>query len=244
MPPLFDFFMAALLAALVTGISKIHSPRRKTFVYAFPIPFALAFLVGSKPLSCSHAVGALSVHIFLWSIWGLHKRTGWPVYVIDILMALVYLGGVSAADRSLENNSDFLFYGLITLGITFSIATRWLPNVEEQGHVSPMPVPKKFLLVFIVAASLFSLKNTLGSAVATFPYLGVFTVFECRHSLYTLSKRFGRLSIAFMFLLASLRFFQAHMPMPQALVWAWLPCLATLAILQRGAKEEGERREE
>jgi len=243
MPPLFDFFMAALLAALVTAISKIHSPRWKTFVYAIPIPFTLAFLVGSKPLSCSHAIGGLSIHIFLWSIWGLHKRTGWPVYVIDIFMALVYLVGVRAVAGSLENNSDLLFYGLITFGITFSIATHWLPIVEEQGHVSPMPAPKKFLLVFLVSATLFALKNTFGSAVATFPYLGVFTVFECRHSLYTLSKRFGRLSIAFMVLLASLRFFQEHVPMPQALALAWLPCLAALSVLQRGTKGERERTE-
>lgn len=234
--------MAALMAGLVTTISKIHSPRWKTFVYAFPIPFTLAFLVGSKPLSCSHAIGALSVHIFLWSIWGLRKRTGWPVYLIDILMALVYLVGVRTAAGSLKNNSDLLFFGLIALGITFSIATRWLPNVEEQGHISPMPVPKKFLLVFIIATSLFALKNTFGPAVATFPYLGVFTVFECRHSLYTLGKRFGRLSMAFMFLLASLRLLQEHMPVPQALALAWLPCLATLTVLQRegGAKREGE----
>jgi len=228
----FDLAMAGVLTVLVTAISRIHCPVWKSFIYSCPIPFSLAFLVSGRPVGPGHVLGIALNNLFLWGVWFMHKRKGLHILVADVVVAALYVSLMTWTIRQLPEDSSPLFYLFAGLGVAYSAFARRFPEVREEGATSPMPVWKKAPLVFVLALNLFALKNFLLAAVCTFPYLGVFTVVECRRSLYTLLRRFGYLSVAFYVLVVVLRWCQDSMPPWAALLVAWVPALAILALLQ------------
>jgi len=230
--PTFDLIMAAVLAVIVTGISRIHCPIWKSFVYSCPIPFSLAFLVSGRGVDSGHIVGIVLNNLFLWGTWYLHKRRRVPILATDLIAASVYVALTSWLVRALPEGNGYLFYGLIAAGLTVSIVVRRFPPRAEEGAVSPMPVWMKASVVFVLALCLYSLKNVLLAAMTTFPYLGVFTVVECRRSLYTLAVRFAHLSAAFYVLVIVVRWRQDDVPLWAALLIGWLPALGLLAFYQ------------
>jgi hypothetical protein len=171
-------------------------------------------------------------NLFLWGVWYLHKRRGFHILAADVVVAVLYVSLMVWIIRRLPEDSAFLFYLFVGAGVAYSAVAKRFPEVKEEGAVSPMPVWKKAPLVFVLALNLFVLKNFLLAAVCTFPYLGVFTVVECQRSLYTLLRRFGHLSVAFYVLVVVIRWCQGSMPHWAALLVAWVPALAILALLQ------------
>ena len=93
------------------------------------------------------------------------------------MAALAYVTFTAIVVRLLPEGSYWLFACMIAVGIAFSLVSFRLPDPDEPGAVSPMPVWQKAPLVFCIAVLLYSLKNVLLAAMTTFPYLGVFAVF-------------------------------------------------------------------
>jgi len=233
--PLFDLSMAAVLAVIVTSISRIRSPLWKSFVYSCPIPFTLAFLVSGSPMDSGHVAGVVLNNAFLWFMWLLHSRMKWPALIADVVAASTYVAFTAWLVRQLPDGDPVLYAALLLPGIGFSVLAFRLPDIQEVGAVSPMPVWQKSLLVFAIAVTLFSLKNFLLAAMTTFPYLGIFTVYECRRSLYTLLRRFGMLSLGFYAMLVTVRLVQGAFPAGPpwlALLAGWVPALLVIGWLQ------------
>jgi len=228
----FDLIMAAVLAVIVTGISRIHCPVWKSFVYSCPIPFTLALLVSGRGVDSGHIAGIVLNHLYLWSTWYLHKRRRVPILVTDLIAASLYVALTSWVVRVLPEGNAYLFCGLIAVGLAVSVVVRRFPQIEEEGAVSPMPVWMKASVVFVLALCMYSLKGVLLAAMTTFPYLGVFTVVECRRSLYTLAVRFAHLSAAFYVFIIVIWRLQDDVPLWAALLIGWLPALGLLAVYQ------------
>ena len=61
-----------------------------------------------------------------------------------------------------------------------------LPQRDEPGHRSPLPVYLKVPIILMVVATLILIKGWLRGFVTVFPMVGVIAAYEARNSLWTM----------------------------------------------------------
>ncbi len=109
----------------------------------------------------------------------------------------------------------------------------FLPAKLESDHKSPLPVPLKILLVFMMVLFVVLAKSHLRGFITSFPYVTSFAVYESRHSLYTLARRMPSFIISFLPVLVLCRYLPEHVGFAGTLVASWVCFIPLLILMDR-----------
>ncbi len=191
-----DLISAACISIVISLMSRVRSQKGKAVLYTLPFPITIA-LIGSKSIANSLSISGLMVTTgFLWGCYYLHSRRKWNILYADVLLSLLYVVVAYFLAKYLKVSlwivlSIFLA-AWATLMALFTRYTFRFSN-EKPGKTNTWI---KALLIFAIAFLLFSAHQYLAAFVVTFPYNGVFAVYENRFALHSQAALFTRNSLA------------------------------------------------
>lgn len=187
---------ALAVSGIITSMSKVREQKLKAILYTLPFPITIA-LIGSNSIATSLSiVGLMLTAGFLWGCYYLHIRRGVNIMFTDVLLAALYI--IFAYFLAQTVKVSFWAMLLIYL-ITWVILMLFFKKItfKYQAHKpTKTNIWLKATTVFIIAFGLFSAHQYLAAFVVTFPYNGVFAVYENRFGLLPQAALFTRNSVA------------------------------------------------
>jgi len=187
---------ALAVSGIITAMAKVQSQKAKAILYTLPFPITIA-LIGSKSIATSLSLlGLMLTGGFLWGCYYLHTKKGMKVLYADVLLSLIYVLVAYVLAKSVEVS----FWSVLAVYlVSWSLLMLIFRKITFKYH-SSKPIKTNSLLkaitVFVIAFALFSAHQYLAAFVVTFPYNGVFAVFENRSGLLPQAALFTRNSIA------------------------------------------------
>jgi len=133
---------------------------------------------------------------FLWACYFLHAKLKINILTTDVILSVLYV----ATAYALAHNLKLPYWTM--LGIYLAICTTLMILFRgvafKYRKVAPAKTNAylKALIIFIIAFGLFSTHQYLAAFVVTFPYNGVFAVFENRYGLLPQAALFTRNCLA------------------------------------------------
>jgi len=195
-----ELAMMAIVTAQVVAIAYLSSPRSKSLVYMLPIPFSTALVTTGRGIDATHLLGMAVVWAFPWLAWYLHGRRGWPVLLADACGVLLYAGATLAFTSLVPAQAGLgtpWFTAAAIVLLAACLPAFGFSPPAEPGHRSRLPVAFKAALILGLIAALLALRKPMRGFMPAFPLATIFTVYEARHSLKTLSMRFPIFLVGF-----------------------------------------------
>ncbi len=224
---------AAVLTLFVSTIAYIHNPRIKTLVFSMPVPFTCAYLSTAMKINPTHMTGVLYVSLYHWIVWAIYRKAGFPLAVGMTAGIVFYLSASYGTAQLFQYQWQPTMPLAISALLVLWCLGIWLYRpIREPGHRSTAPWYVKTPIIFPIALLLFSLKHFLLGAVTTFPYAGVFTSYEMRHSPRTLAGQYSINNIAFILMFVVIWQLETYGRVP-ALLGGWGITLVILTIIYR-----------
>ena len=228
---------AVLLVAVTlqaTAIAYAYQPRHKALLLTLPIPFSIATLALGRPVDSTNVLGLGLLFGFTWAVWYLHTRQSWPIVTAIVTAALGYLVSGALLARRLPDHGA-AFWTAVVACAALAAGLLWrLPEREEPGHRSLLPVYVKVPIIALVVTALILIKGWLRGFVTVFPMVGVIAAYEARSSLWTLVRQIPVLMLALLALMVVLRLGRETLGVAGSLAAGWVVFLAALTAL-RGA---------
>lgn len=224
---------ALILTAFVTTIAYIHTPRLKTLVFSMPIPFTCAYLASGLPIGPTHISGLVLVTFYHWIFYAIFRGLGGPLWLGIGTAVTAYLGtAFVVANYTSIPGVPFLW--MCAGAFLLWVLGAWLYRpIHEPGHRGKTPWWIKSPIVFVIALVIFSLTSLLSGAVTTFPYAGVFTSYEMRHSPRTLAGQYTVNNLSFLLMFMTIWSLEGHAPAPLPLLGGWLVLLVSLTLIYK-----------
>lgn len=191
-----NILSALAVSVIITSMARVKSQRVKAILYTLPFPITIA-LIGSNSIATSLTVtGLMLTACFLWGCYYLHNRLGYKVLYADALLAILYVIVAYGLANSLKISfwTMLAIYSSIWIFLMFLFKNRTFKYTNEKGAKTNYWI--KAMTVFAIAFLLFSVHQYLAAFVVTFPYNGVFAVYENRFGLLPQAALFTRNSIA------------------------------------------------
>lgn len=219
---------ALVLTAFVISIAYVRSTRLKAFIYSLPIPFTCAYLATRLPMNTTYVTGLILVVGYNWLVYVLHIKLRVPLLVTIVMSAVTY------------SVSGMLLRPLVMVPIWYAAAIAvagWVLNLRfyqptvQPDHRSRTPWWVKAPLIFAIAMMIYNATHLLAGAVGTFPYAGVFTSYEMRHSLRTLAGQFTINALGILLCMLVIAVAEPHVASPWPLVLGWIPMLGWTAVV-------------
>jgi len=231
--PLFNIFMATLIAVIIGVIAAIKNPKLKSLVYSLPIPITLTLIATQKKVDGTHVVGLALLTGFLYLTSWLMRRFN-NIWIADIVAAIAY----TAVGYILVKGVPDLASNILLLSAGYFVF--WVLVVFYPKKPKKRPVPPrsrvnpalKGAMVFPLAYLLLLLKNILQGVVVTFPYSGVFAVYEMRHELDILAYEFAKNSLAILVLLLIVYYAADSWGFYPAIIASWVGYIATQLLVR------------
>lgn len=197
-----NIISASAIGLVILAMAVIKNGRLKAFVYSLPIPITVTLVATGGNVNANHPAGLLLASLFLWSVFVLNRSGKVNIFLSDIIAALCYIGVGYSLIQII--NISFYWAALIylILWLVFVFIYRPQNQKEDSQPASKISPIVKFIIVFIFAYVLLSLKSYLSSVIVTFPFSGVFAVVEGREILETLAATFARNSLAILAMFA------------------------------------------
>jgi hypothetical protein len=222
---------------LAVGAAYLPSPRAKSICFSIPLPFTAALISSGQSVDATNAIGILTIGVFVWIVWYLYTKKAWPILLAE-LTALLFYCVVSyvvpfyvAHDGLIESICFWSAWGVM---IPISLAMMiFLPAKPESHHKSPLPVPLKTLLIFIMVFCVVLAKSHMRGFITAFPYVTCFAVYESRHSLYTFARRMPPFIISFLPVLFLCRYLPERFGFVGALAASWVCFIPLLILMDR-----------
>lgn len=191
-----NILSAIAISGVITALSKIPNQQTKALLYSLPIPITIA-LIGSNSIATSLSISGLALTVlFLWGCYYFHVKKKKGILLTDLLLALLYVG----VGYLLATYLRVSFELAIGLYFTAWLAAMYLFKGKTFSYTTAQPARSRLWVksstVFGIAYLLFTLKQYLAAFVVTFPYSGVFAVYENRAGLQPQAALFTRNSIA------------------------------------------------
>jgi hypothetical protein len=228
---------AALLAAVTlqaTAIAYAYQPRHKALLITLPIPFSIATLALGRPVDGTNVLGLALLFGFTWAVWYLHTRRSWPIVGAIVTAALGYIACGSAIAQRLSAGG-LAFWSATVACAALAAGLLWrLPQRDEPGYRSPLPVYIKVPIIAAVVLALILIKGWLRGFVTVFPMVGVIAAYEARNSLWTMVRQIPVLMLALLALMIVLRLGRETLGVAASLGAGWIVFLIALTAL-RGA---------
>ena len=228
-----DIALVLVVTAQAALMAYVHSPRLKALIYTLPLPFTAATLSVGKPVDATNVWGWAALFAYVWLARFLYLRCRVPILAAIVGSAVTYVLLGWAIARSV-GPSDWAFW--LAAGAVWCAALALamvLPPREEPGHRSALPIWAKLPPILVIVLLMVLLKNTLRGFVTTFPYVGVFAVYEARHSLWTLGRQVPIFAIAAVPMIVAIRLLQSAIGLPAALAAGWAVFLPILYVIYR-----------
>lgn len=187
---------ALAVSAIITAMAKVHSQRLKSALYSLPFPITIA-LIGSNSVATSLTIlGLMLTGGFLWGCYVLHTRLGMKVLYADALLAILYVATAYVLAQSVKVS----FWTMIAMFVAVWLVLMFLFKKIVFTYHAQRPAKTnlwfKAAAIFVIAFALFSVHQYLAAFIVTFPYNGVFAVYENRIGLLPQAALFTRNSIA------------------------------------------------
>ncbi len=191
-----DLISAASISIVITAMSKVSSQKAKALLYSIPIPITIA-LIGSKGIAGSLSISGLMLTAsFLWSCYFLHDKKGWGILYADVFLALSYVVAAYFLAKYLKV-SLWVMLGIYLL-TWLALMASFKRRTFKYRKVAPATtnIWLKAFVIFVIAFLLLSAHQYLAAFIVTFPYNGVFAVYENRFGLLPQAALFTRNSLA------------------------------------------------
>ncbi len=191
-----NLLSALAVSMIITAMAKVHSQKLKAVLYALPFPITIA-LISSSSIATSLSISGLTLTGgFLWACYFLYSRLKVNILITDVILSVMYIGIAYA----LAHNLKIPYWTMlgIYLALWVTLMTLFKNMTFKYRKVAPAKtnVYLKAFIIFVIAFGLFSAHQYLAAFVVTFPYNGVFAVFENRSGLLPQAALFTRNCIA------------------------------------------------
>ncbi len=236
MPIRFGPWDAALLVAVTlqaTAIAYVRSPRWKAAVMGLPIPFTFTTLALGRPVEASNVTGLAVLFLFTLAVWLLHQRLRLPIVPAIVLSAAGYCAFGAALVPILPATPTTFWLacaGIVTLALAL---LHVLPNYEEPGHRSALPLWIKLPAMAGVILFIIVVKNGLQGFATVFPMIGTVAAYEARHSLWTNVRQIPVIMLTLVPLMVASRLSQPHIGLAPSLAVGWALYFTVLIPLTR-----------
>jgi hypothetical protein len=232
-----DLALVLVVTFLAVCTAYLPSPRAKSICFSIPLPFSAALISSGQSVDATNAIGFLAIWVFVWITWYLYTKRVWHILLAE-LTALLFYCIVSyvvplyvAHDGLVESICFWSAWGVM---IPISLAMMiFLPAKPESHHKSPLPVPLKTLLIFMMVFSVVLAKSHMRGFITAFPYVTCFAVYESRHSLYTLARRMPSFIVSFLPVLILCRYLPERVGFAGALAASWVCFIPLLILMDR-----------
>lgn len=228
-----NIFSAIAVSAIITVMANVHSQKLKAILYTLPFPITIA-LIGSNSIATSLSiVGLILTGGFLWGCYFLHFKMRMNVLLADILLAVFYILAAYILTRLVDISfwTIFILFGLCWL-VLMALFKRATFRYRSQNPSKLNPFLKA-VFVFIIAFALFSAHHYLAAFVVTFPYNGVFAVYENRAGLLPQAALFTRNSLALAAYFLANYLLGTHYSAPVRYAASWLGFGVVLVLVHR-----------
>jgi hypothetical protein len=223
-----DVVLVVVVSMQATILAYLHHPLWKGFMLLLPIPFTVAFLALGRPVDATNILGLVALLVYAHGVRILRNQIGIPIIPAIVLAAVSYgvIGGIVA---QLVPATDSAFavsvVGSVILGGMLHLL---LPDKQEPGHRSPLPIPVKLAIIVGVICVLVILKQLLKGFMAVFPMVGVVGSYEARYSLWTMCRQVPLVMLMWAPMMVTLRIAQPRWGVGVSLVLAWMVLLILL----------------
>jgi hypothetical protein len=219
---------AVVLTAFVCAIAYVRSSRLKALIYSMPVPFTCAYLATALPINATYLAGLILVVGYNWAVCWLHIKLRVPLLVAIVASALAYF----ASGMQLRPIAGVPVWWIGAIGVVGWLLNLWLYRPAMQpDHRGRTPWWLKAPLIFVIAMAIYNATKLLAGAVGTFPYAGVFTSYEMRHSLRTLAGQFTINALGILSCMLIIAAPETRLPAPWPLLLGWVPVLAWAGIV-------------
>ena len=229
-----DLALVLVVTFLAVGTAYLPSPRAKSICFSIPLPFSAALISSSQSVDATNAIGFLAIWAFVWMAWFLYTKKVWHILLAELAALLFYCSASYVVPFYVDHDGlieSICFWSAWGVMIPVSLAMIvLLPAKPESHYKSPLPVPLKTLLIFMMVLFVVFAKSHMRGFITSFPYVTSFAVYESRHSLYTLARRMPSFIISFLPVLLLCRYLPEHVGFAGALVASWI-CFIPLFIL-------------
>lgn len=191
-----NLLSAFAVSMIISAMAKAHNQKLKAILYTLPFPITIA-LIGSNSIATSLSISGLTLTAgFLWGCYYLYSRLKVNVLVVDVVLSVIYV----AVAYMLANSLKISFWAMLSIYLIIWIVLMVLFNSMTFKYKKVAPahtnVYLKASVIFVIAFGLFSMHQYLAAFVVTFPYNGVFAVYENKYGLLPQAALFTRNSLA------------------------------------------------
>jgi hypothetical protein len=218
---------------MALAMAYVHNPVVKSIIYMIPLPFTAATLSLGLPVEASHVLGLAVLPFFIWGVRWMHLRVRLPILVADAVGAAGYCLGGWGLVCVVPRTTAVFWILLVALALTGLVLMRIVPERREAGHRTALPLVWKLPLTVFIVLAIVAMKGVLRGVMTFFPFVGVFAVYEARHSLWTLGWRCFTLILLLSLMLGTIRIFQDRLGLGAALALGWAVYLGAFAVVHR-----------
>jgi hypothetical protein len=191
-----NILSALAVSVIITAMARVHSQKHKAIMYTLPFPITIA-LIGSNSVATSLSIlGLILTGSFLWGCYFLHFKMDVKVLYTDVILSILYV----VAAYILAQSVNVSFWIMFTIFVLAWLLLMALFKKTTFSYRSQTPTKTnlwlKAVTVFVIAFALFSTHQYLAAFVVTFPYNGVFAVYENKAGLLPQAALFTRNSLA------------------------------------------------
>lgn len=224
-----DIALIATVSVHATAIAYLHDPRWKAFVLALPVPFTLASLSLGAQVDATNLGGLVLLMGYTLGVYMLRRHARMPIILAIVLSAAAYCGAAALIAPHLPR-AETTFWIAAALVLTLGAGLyRLMPEREEPGHRSPLPVYVKLPIIAAVILLLVIIKQQLQGFMTLFPMVGVVASYEGRHCLWTLARQIPVLMVTMVPMMAVMRLVYPVAGTGWALAAGWMVFLVALA---------------
>ena len=187
---------AVAVSGIITTTAKVQSQKLKAVLYTLPFPITIA-LIGSNSVATSLSMlGLMLTGGFLWGCYFLNARLHMKVLQVDVLLAVLYVVAAYFLAQSVVVSFWAVFAVFLAVWLLLMVLFKKITFTYRAGKPAKTNLWLKAGTVFVIAFALFSAHHYLAAFVVTFPYNGVFAVYENRAALLPQAALFTRNSAA------------------------------------------------
>lgn len=202
-------------------MAYLRHPRWKALIMSFPIPFTLTFLSLGRPIDATNIAGLIVLLLYTHAVRFLRYTLKLPIIICILISAGLYciIGGVLA---SVIPKTDLAFWVISGTALAVALIFQRLePDIEEQGHRSPIPLIVKIPMTVALVVILLALKQFLKGFMTLFPMVGVFASYEARNSLWTNCKQIPIIILTLLPMFVTIKLTQVRVGTGLSVLFGW-----------------------
>lgn len=186
---LWDWLLVLAVTLQSATIAYLYHPKWKALVISLPVPFTLAYLALGQPLNITNVAGLALWFMFMHGVRILHQNWSLPIVPTIAAMTIAYCLIAMAMAPVLPATATAFW---LSLGLLIPLAFwvhRYLPHKDEPGNRTTLPLWIKLPIIVAVVLFVLILKKQMQGFMTVFPMVSVITVYEARHSLWTMCRQ-------------------------------------------------------